>query len=137
MKKLLLIVLSLVLFGCVSKENNNDSKNIIKDEVLYYIVEYKDDSVVLYPGMYDKEEHNEQSQDFITMKLDENIEFYNQFIQIVIDEDNHETRNETNEKVDEDFIKEAVEYDSGFVYIEYYDDVIVKMSLYGENIIME
>lgn len=134
MKKILCLILCLVLLGC---QQNNQVKDIVKDDVLYYIVEYNDDHVVLYPGMYDKEEHNEQSEDFITMKLDDHIEFYNQMVQIVIDEENHETRNETNEKVNEDFIKEAVEYDSGFVYIEYYDDVIVKMSLYGENIVME
>ena len=139
MRKLLLILLSFVLFGCGSNvsTNINDSKNIIKDGILYYIVEYKDDSVVLYPGMYEKELHDKQSQDFIEMKLDENIEFYNQLTTIIIDKENNETKDEVNEKVNADFIKEAVEYDSGFVYIEYYDNIITKMSLYGENIVME
>ncbi len=132
MKKILIILLSLCLLGC-----QKELKIITDDKTEYYIIEYKEDSVIVYPGFYERELHEEQSKDFIEMKVSKDCKFYSKMITKIVSEDNEDVTEEF-EEVSEKEIREAVEYDSAFVILEYCEDkTITKMTLYGELIIWE
>lgn len=132
MRKLLCILLSvLCLIGC-------SERRICDKDTLYYVISMDEDKVILYPGFYEAERHEEQKKDFIEVALGEKVEFYDTTINTKIFKNGKEEKKETTIEITKDNLLEAIEYDSAFVYVEYNDNnEIVKFTLYGELTVYE
>ena len=120
----------LCLLGCQQKLN-------LDTEQLYYVISIENNKAVLYPGYYEKELHDTQKDDFIEVNLADDIEFYDTSITKIVSADGKEDIETNTISITKENMLEAIEYDSAFVYIEYQNNEIIKMTLFGETTIYE
>lgn len=131
MKKLICLLLMILLIGC-------RQSRIFNESILYYIISMEENTIVLYPGFYEQERHEEQEKAFIEMTIADNIEYYDTLINTKIYDDGKEESTEITKKITKDDLLEAIEYDSAFVYVECdNENKISKLTLYGELIVYE
>lgn len=127
MKKIVLLFLMLCLIGCQNE--------IISENTLSYLISLENNTALLAPEGYEKDLHDVYKDQFVELKLSEDVKFYDKNIYTVIDEQGKEDRNERTKEISIKEIEEAIEYYSAYVYLECDKQQITKMTLYGELIV--